>query len=235
MNNLEAFKVASVLEVAEYPSLSVVALKDSKMMCIDRIEGIHGLETIISQLNQHVERYNLELYFLRNDKKERDLARQLREQQDAAYQASLQADRVKEIKAKEIREAEKKLKELEQNRTLYRKYLLTSLPSEPNINDEKVAKISFRLTDGRRLVRNFRGSETLNSVYAYIDTIDLKVEPSSSESSVPDYDPSEYNYGFILHSTFPRKEFPYEDGVLISSIESWWPSVNLVVETNDEE
>lgn len=62
----------------------------------------------------------------------------------------------------EARRMERELELLEEKRKQYIRYLCKTLPAEPDASYEgQIAKLSFRLADGERVIRKFRQDESL--------------------------------------------------------------------------
>ncbi|KAL5727665.1 hypothetical protein ACHQM5_000834 [Ranunculus cassubicifolius] len=106
--------------------------------------------------------------------------RLLREQQDDEYLASLQADREKELKA--IEEAETRrlseqaakeaaLEEERQKEETERQLAAkeASLPMEPALGEENAVTLLVRMPDGNRRGRRFLKSDSLQSLFDFID------------------------------------------------------------------
>ena len=119
-----------------------------------------------------ISRHGPSLQRIRNERAGHEAARQIRAQQDDAYLASLKADQEKERKALELAEAQRLAEEqarreeearqlLALNKENWRRWALTQLPDEPHINETEVAKLSFRLANGERVVRKFRATDTV--------------------------------------------------------------------------
>ncbi|CAG8521636.1 13540_t:CDS:2 [Racocetra persica] len=249
----EAFQVNSILQATTYPFVAVIVLAtphgnngtSPKMTVVDRIEGSLSPEVLIARLTILISRYGPGLQRFRNERAERDSARQIREQQDNAYLASLQADQAKERKARELEEAkklasERARREAEErklmlaNKEKWRRWALTQLPNEPNQNETEVTSLSFRLLNGERVVRRFRADDTM--VYIFVDTYHMRNETSSSADIQPPKD-YEHNFDFLLVS-FPRTVHQADKFKTIKSESGLWPSANLIVEsltTEDDE
>ncbi|XP_017611651.1 plant UBX domain-containing protein 8 [Gossypium arboreum] len=126
--------------------------------------------------------------------------RLIREQQDDEYNASLQADREKELKAIQEAEAcrleeeaarkaaleEEKRKEEESRRKMEEEQECerqlaakeASLPLEPSADEENAVNLLVRMPDGSRRGRLFLKSDTLQSLYDFID-ISRGVKPGT--------------------------------------------------------
>lgn len=66
-----------------------------RMACVDRIEGPASAATIISRLDNAIQRYGPGLNRLRMRRQQQELERRLRQEQDQAYRESLKADQEK--------------------------------------------------------------------------------------------------------------------------------------------
>ncbi|CAG8718549.1 2793_t:CDS:2 [Cetraspora pellucida] len=251
----EAFQVSSTLQATTYPFVAVIVLATPhgntgtgpRMTVVDRIEGSLSPEILIARFTILLSRYGPGLQRFRNERAERDAAREIREQQDNAYLASLEADREKERKARELEDAkklasERAKKEAEErmlllaNKEKWRRWALTQLPNEPNQNETDVASLSFRLVNGERVVRRFRADDTVEMVYIFVDTYHIRNETSSSADVQPPKD-YEHNFDFLLVS-FPRTVHQADKFKTIKNESGLWPSANLIVEsltTEDDE
>lgn len=242
VRNAEAYQVSNTLQATTYPFLAMIALQNNKMAVIDRMEGPISPASLIRRMESVIARVGPSLNALRMEREQRELERRLRQEQDKAYQSSLLADQEKERKAKELREAkERQLKEKERQEQLKKDYIhyLVALFKKDNNNNseenstEKTTKISFRLADGERVIRKFRGSDSLEVLYQFVeayphlnDTVEQVHKPP------PDYS---YPYNFTIHSPFPRTVYHPDPDTFISDVKGLWPSATLIVDTNDND
>lgn len=242
VRNTEAYQVSNTLQATTYPFLAMIALQNNKMAVIDRMEGPITPASLIRRMESVIARVGPSLNALRMEREQRELERRLRQEQDNAYQSSLLADQEKERKAKELREAkERQLKEKERQEQLKKDYIqyLVALFKKDNhyteeSSTEKTTKISFRLADGERVIRKFRGSDSLEVLYQFVE-----VYPHLNDTVVdqvhkppPDY---AYPYNFTIHSPFPRTVYHPDPETLISDVKGLWPSATLIVDTNDND
>jgi len=106
----------------------------------------------------------------------------LREMQQEEYLQSLEADREKERLKAEQEALEQAIRasemELEQNAQRQREEAerekldkAKALPSEPEAGESGVKVLAFRLADGSRKQRRFRGDETIQVVYDYLASL----------------------------------------------------------------
>ncbi|KAF9091803.1 hypothetical protein BGX29_010752 [Mortierella sp. GBA35] len=250
----EGFQVATTLQAVRYPFIGVIALSQptagssaTKMVLIDRLEGPSTAEQVIQRLTQQVARQSAALDRLRADRREREMAREIRQQQDDAYQQSLRADREKARQQREAREAAEQLK-LEQERIeaeklaaldrreRHLKYLFENLPEEPAAGETGCARLSFKLWNGERVIRRFRGTEPVEHVYVFIETIEFRENGSKAELQLEAEEHVGYSheYDFVLISPFPRTKVT-DRKKLIKDEPALWPSASLVVELKEDE
>ncbi|KAI8878707.1 UBX-domain-containing protein, partial [Backusella circina FSU 941] len=246
----EAHKVSYTLKATTYPFMALIALQNSvgtstpKMTVIERMEGPSHPEELVSQVEIAIERHGAVVNRLKNEREQRELERRLREDQDKAYHESLKADQEKARKAQEEEKAkrlaeqeaeneEKQRELLKQKREQYIDYLYAALPDEPT--EGKMAKISFRLADGDRVIRKFREDTTVKSLYEFVQVYPLLKENKSKPSM--DIEPQDYNheFKFTIHSPFPRTEYGLDNTDKLCDIKSLWPSATLVVDAVDDE
>ncbi|KAI7817174.1 hypothetical protein BC939DRAFT_402918, partial [Gamsiella multidivaricata] len=250
----EGFQVATTLQTVRYPFIGVIALSQptagssaTKMVLIDRIEGPSTADQIIQRLTQQVNRQSTAFERLRAERRERELAREIRQQQDDAYEQSLRADREKARQQKEAREAaeqqerEQERIEAEKQAALERrerhlKFLFETLPEEPAASEDGCARLSFKLWNGERVIRRFRGTEPVENVYVFIETIEFR---ENGAKAGLEFEPEEHvgythEYDFVLISPFPRTKV-MDKAKLIKDEPALWPSASLVVELVGED
>lgn len=236
VRNTEAYQVSNTLQATTYPFLAMIALQNNKMAVIDRMEGPIPPASMIRRMESVITRVGPSLNALRMEREQRELERRLRQEQDHAYQSSLLADQEKERKAAEAREEkERQLKDKQHREELKKNYIhhLVALFKKDNVDGaEKTTKISFRLADGERVIRKFRGSDSLEVLYQFVEAY-----PHLNDTLVQvDQPPHDYvyPYNFTIHSPFPRTIYHPDPETKISDVKGLWPSATLIVDTNDE-
>ncbi|CAJ0641372.1 16657_t:CDS:2 [Entrophospora sp. SA101] len=140
----EAFQASITLQATAYPFIAFIVLQSSndnpgssqKMTVVDHIEGFITPEDIAARLTNQINHHEMSMQRMRNKQVERESARQIHDQQDMAYQASLLADQEKEHKA-----------------------------HEPSEADKNVARLSFRLANGERIIRRFKPDDTVEGLW----------------------------------------------------------------------
>ncbi|KAI9470763.1 MAG: hypothetical protein EXX96DRAFT_491244 [Benjaminiella poitrasii] len=247
----EAHKVSYTLQATTYPFMALIALQTSlgsstpKMSVIERIEDCQHPEELISQIDIAIERHGTVMNRLKHEREQREYERQLRVDQDKAYRESLKLDQEKARKAQEAKDAEERIKKekeleaqrialLKEKRAEYIRYLYAQLPEEP-LKADKVAKLSFRLANGDRVVRQFPQDATVETLYRFVEVYPLlKDGVKKQDIQEP---PSDYThqYKFTVHSPYPRMEYPPDDSKTLSEIKSLWPRATLVVDAVDDD
>ena len=156
--------------------------------------GPTSAASLVSHLERHVlPRVMPFLDVLKAAEKERQLERQLRDEQDRAYRESAKRDKERiEAKMRKEREdadekrrqeeeakKEKEKRELEvqerrkreEERMLWRRWIRRQLLSAgPNREGEGPLRIAIRLPDGSRAVRKFKPDASLTTLYAFVDS-----------------------------------------------------------------
>ncbi|KAG9284715.1 hypothetical protein G9A89_002600 [Geosiphon pyriformis] len=253
IKDAEAYTVNNKLEATTYPFAGIIVLQtpqsgtgvSGKMVLVDRIEGFSTPDTLIAHLTNQINLHDSGLQLIRNERTERDSARQIREQQDYAYLASLQADQEKERKARETAEAQRlaeeharkkeaEFKSLSEKKEIWRRWALNQLPDEPITSEKNIARLVFKLRNGERLIRNFRGNESVEAIYTFVDTYHLRTELTSTSPSSP---PNNYvhTFDFLLVSPYPRTIHHPDSQKTIKEEPGLWPSAQLHVEGLVEE
>ncbi|KAI9259668.1 hypothetical protein BDA99DRAFT_513889 [Phascolomyces articulosus] len=244
----EAFQVSSTLQATTYPFLAIITLQSStsssgslKMSVVDRIEGPATPSTIIRRFDTVMQRHGGTLNRMRMERDQREMERRLRQEQDQAYRESLKADQEKErqarlereAKAKEEEEAERAEQErlaYAEKRKQYIRYLCQKLPAEPT--EGSVAKLSFRLADGERVIRKFKGDLPLEALYEFVEAYPLI---KSGENVDDATEPTDYKhkYSFTIISPYPRTVYEPSTTKTLEEDKSLWPSATLIVDADD--
>jgi len=150
-------------------------------------------------------------------------ARSITTETDRAYEESLRADQEKEAQrraekiAKEMIEAEKAQAEAREKaereaeeaaRAKIAADAAEALPEEPNIGDDDVVNIAFRLPDGSRVMRRFLSSHSARALFLFIDGYE-KLHAGSSRLAV---EPGTYR----LVAQHPRRVIESDDAGTIA-------------------
>ncbi|CAO0791138.1 unnamed protein product [Mucor circinelloides] len=240
----EAYQVSNTLQATTYPFLAIIALQQtngvSKMSVIDRIEGPISASSIIRRFDSVIVRIGHSLDHLRAERAQREAERRLRQEQDQAYRESLNADQRKRELLQKKKEAALKAKQakeiLARKRQQYIRYLCQHALKRDIAPDQKTTRISFRLSNGDRVIRQFSGDDTLVSLYEYIEAYShMDSMTSSDDESVSLPEDYVHQYKFSMHSPFPKTVYLPDPTRKIIDEKGLWPSATLIVDTNEEE
>lgn len=236
----EAYQVSNTLQATTYPFLAIIALQQtngaSKMSVIDRIEGPVSASSIIRRFDSVISRIGHSLEHLRMERTQRETERRLRQEQDQAYRDSLNADQRKQELLEKKKEAALKAKQIKQEmarkRKQYIQYLCQHALSKKIPEGEKATKISFRLSNGDRVIRQFSGDDTLVSLYEYIEAYS-HMDGEMGEKNVSLPEKYTHQYKFTMHSPFPKTVYLPDSSKKIIDEKGLWPSATLIVDTNE--
>ena len=238
----DAHIASTILQAATFPFLAFLSLQPSapsrligshnstshsRMTVFSRFEGLQ--QTTINSLRQHIvetllPRLGPFLNRLKAQKRDRDMQRLLREDQDRAYaeagKRDLERVRAKEAEIKASRDAEegKKNKELARlregrNREAWRKNTAASFGAEAADG----TRIVIRLPDGKRLMRRFGANEQAKRMWHFVEceahgfpipSSSSRTKPPSTSTMDPGYQP---HLSFSLATTFPRRKLQLQD------------------------
>ncbi|WFD34483.1 UBX domain-containing protein 10 [Malassezia cuniculi] len=225
----EAHRVATLLEASTYPFIAFISLQPrrsrtstvitSKAAVLSRIEGSPQSYTSAGMLVSHINDVLLPrtlpyLERLRSERQRRDSERALMAEQDRAFEAAARRDAERVLQARtEAQRAESLAREREkaaaaavaeaQRATQWRRWAKKNLvPPEP-FADAAVIRLSIHVPDGRNLQRRFKPTDTLESVYIFVETA-AEVE---EETEKPEYTPT---FKFKLVQTYPRKQLGHD-------------------------
>lgn len=206
----EPFRVSYMVGATTFPFFCVLTNVDGNVELLERIEGPIGPEELMGRLTNVLENRGPELVVARTAHEEREMDRLIRQEQDMAYEESLRADQEKEERAREeerqrleeerqVLEEERRVREEAERKAIHRQNELdrkrSRLPSEPR-EGERAYTIAIRLPDGSRLTRRFRVSDTIRSIYDFVDVN----EPAGLELG-----------SYHLVTNYPRQAHPEND------------------------
>ena len=251
----EGFQVATLLEASTFPFMAFIALQPRRSRSrgttvlhpavLSRIEGSPQSVLSASAICSHIQdvllpRTQSYLSQLRREQRQRAMERELRAEQARAYAESSRRDqerilqrrteekqRVYEAHSAAALEAHRA--EQRQRVAEWRMWAQAHLvPREPVSNRSTEIRVSIKLPDGRNLQRHFRPTDTLEQLYAYVDTIDSQVD-EPPVCAPPGY---EHSFPFPLVQTYPRRVLPNNEALArpLEDLEGFGPSANLIVE-----
>jgi len=175
----EGLKVSQALRENSYPFLALIVLRQHRMVVVARQEGLSQPQQLTDWLSKTVTEYEAFIVAARADREERNLDREIRNQQEAEYAETLRRDQEREERARE--QEEKERRDLEEKETLRREELekkdqivrlkielANQIPEEPEPHAEDVVRVVIKLPDGQRLDRRFLLSHSLKHIYYYV-------------------------------------------------------------------
>jgi len=196
----EAYKLSMLLGASTYPFIAVICNNTvGGITLVDRMEEPISVEDLMARLTIVLDVHGPTLTAARLEHEERDLDRQIREEQDRAFLESLAEDQEKERKKREEErrlQEEKEAAEREQQLIVQKKQereeriasLARSLPPEP-LDKANATKLVIRLPNGTRLQRSFDIHNKVQVVYDYIISNNIEIED------------------FVIATNYPRKVF----------------------------
>jgi len=92
------------------------------------------------------------------------------------------------------------------SRHAYWKRAAESIPESSSAN----TRITIRLPDGRRTVRQFSDAQAIRALYCFAASeLATSLPTHQDEESLPPYDPNEDGWGFTLATSYPRVPIPW--------------------------
>ncbi|SNX84380.1 uncharacterized protein MEPE_03089 [Melanopsichium pennsylvanicum] len=256
----EAYHVATTLQASTYPFVGFIALQpprpasrsssssSPRAAVLSRLEGSPSSATSAGVIASHITdvllpRTQIYLDRLRAEKRRREMERQLRAEQDRAYQEASRrdAERIaakREDERQKIVAAQRLLKEQEAKKSLQRKQqawqkwaLHNLVPSEPTSKDS--IRFSFRLPSGKTLIRRFSRTDTVEAIFAFVESASSIAEASSDTGGAEK--PSDYQhvYHFSLVTGYPRKRIEFsevEGATELKDVDGLAQGASLIVE-----
>ncbi|TGZ57594.1 hypothetical protein CRM22_009913 [Opisthorchis felineus] len=205
----EGYRVSRTLREHTYPFIGVIGLTSLTvpefghfanstigMALLGRIEGAVQPIDLIQQLTSIFEEHQGATIAARLDRREREAAARIREEQDLAYKQSLERDRAK-LAAREEEQRNAALEAAEQARLRRRQDALkraranrrtrwrVCLPPEPEQNSPSTVQLSVKLPNGRRVHRTFRVNDSVKILYYFILSHDDAPENFEIQANFP--------------------------------------------------
>lgn len=199
-----------------------------RMSVFSRLEGLqatsqtalesHITDTVLPRLSPFLGR-------LRTQKREREMQRLLREEQDRAYAETSKRDldrvRAKEAELQAVKDREEQVRKQAaakaqqlKHRDAWRRLTAAGFGKEPPESDVQSVRLVIRLPDGKRLIRRFSHAEQAYRLWHLVDCEAHQYSVSSPPSVTSAIDlPSSYKpeLTFMLVSTFPRRVLSIQD------------------------
>ncbi|KAJ1032981.1 hypothetical protein NDA16_000260 [Ustilago loliicola] len=257
----EAYQVATTLQASTYPFVAFIALQpprpasrslssssSPRAAVLSRLEGSPASATSAGVIASHISdvllpRTRNYLERLRAEKRRREMERQLRVEQDRAYQEASRRDaeritrkreeeRLKALEAQWEREEQEQKEQQLRKQQAWQKWALKDLvPAEP-AGSENAVRFSFRLPSGKTLTRRFSSTDTVEAVFAFVESAAVVEEESSDRSEGNKPEGYEHTYRFSLVTGYPRKriEFGQAGSARLEDVDGLSQGANLIVE-----
>ncbi|RCI16204.1 hypothetical protein L249_1874 [Ophiocordyceps polyrhachis-furcata BCC 54312] len=237
----EAYQAATEYNCTKFPFSALICLTpkegSARMGVVKRLTGPMPAVTYLSELQEAIEKYGIDLESVRAERTAQEVARTLRMEQDSAYERSLAIDRERARERREAAaaaaEAERKVREeaeaealLEEKRRQWRAWRAFRVGPEPAADDKAVVRIALKMpemTGAGRIVRRFAGDAPVEELYAFVECYGA----TGDEAAQPP-DAYEHKYAFKIVSTLPR--VVYEPSTTLTLGDSIGKSGNLIVE-----
>ncbi|SOV09286.1 uncharacterized protein UDID_04259 [Ustilago sp. UG-2017a] len=257
----EAYQVATTLQASTYPFVAFIALQpprptsrssssssSPRAAVLSRLEGSPATATSAGVIASHISdvllpRTRNYLERLRAEKRRRELERQLRAEQDRAYQEASKRDaeritrkreeeRLKTLEAQRAREEQEQKEALQRKQQAWQKWALHNLvPVEPASASDSV-RFGFRLPSGKTLIRRFASTDTVEAVFAFVESAAVAEDGSCGGTTWQKPEGYEHTYKFSLVIGYPRKriEFDQEGSARLQDVDGLSQGTSLIVE-----
>jgi FAS-associated factor 2 len=222
----EAFQVSLEYNCTKFPFSAIICLTPkeggTRMGIVKRLAGPMTPAAYLAAIQGTIGKYGPDLEGARVEKSARELARNLRNEQDAAYEHSLARDRerarqkrdaaaaaaAEEKRARDEAEAAQLVEEKQQQ---WRKWRATTIAPEPDASVKDSVRLALSMPYGAgRIVRRFDSRTTIEELYAFVECYSLIQEgPVHEQISKPD--DYEHKYAFRIASFMPRETFDPAD------------------------
>lgn len=152
-------------------AMSVVFKTNVSCHYLENDHRENAIRSIIKTLHKVLDHYNPQLISQRLDKREIEVSRFLKEQQDQAYILSLEQDRLKKLlREREAALRNEEVKKLQQREHFLLGVLASSWPHSIVQSSQSGPRISIKLPDGSRSIQRFPSDLLLNDLYLYVET-----------------------------------------------------------------
>eukprot|EP01025_Chloroclados_australasicus_P069661 TRINITY_DN985_c0_g2_i1.p1 TRINITY_DN985_c0_g2~~TRINITY_DN985_c0_g2_i1.p1 ORF type:complete len:565 (-),score=70.07 TRINITY_DN985_c0_g2_i1:299-1813(-) len=238
VTDINGFRVRRGIQSIDTPMCMLLGFSGASLQVISRAHGNMVPDRFMEWLMHAQEVFHPRLEMELEQQQEREIARILREEQDAAYVESLRLDQQKqqererklqealEQEKRQQQEAERKrqqeeeikqelerLEQAKQDRKVLRK---SQLPQEPTQTEAGTA-LRFKLPDGTTQNRRFYENDKIRQVFEYVESLDNLAC---------------WNFNLVMN--FPQREFSHEDDDLTLKDAELCPSAALFVRPQDD-
>ncbi|KAG9120551.1 hypothetical protein FRC07_003909 [Ceratobasidium sp. 392] len=258
----DAYQASLKLAATTYPFIAFVSLQpppssrsssstSSQLSVVSRLNPLSPTALLTHISHTVLPRTQPFLQRLKTAEAQRVRERQLRAEQDRAFEEAMKRDgeriraareREREAMAREAAEAERsRLKREESDRRerrkldreAWRRYARRMIvPAEPTTQG---VRVTVRIASGQRRTRTFPTSASVETIYAWVETLSIPASQSAGED--PEAPPAGYahEWDFVLATTFPRVVVPCDANMRVGEVEVLRGGVVLVVEGTGED
>lgn len=215
---------------------------------LSRLEGSPSSATSAASIASHISdillpRTRNYLERLRADKRRREVERQLRAEQDRAYQEASRRDaeritqkreeeRQKVLEAQRIREEREQKEALQRKQHAWQMWAFHNLvPQEPTGSTASV-RLSFRLPSGKTLVRQFSPTDTVEAVFAFVESASVSAEAENNAFQAQKPTDYQHTYRFTLVTGYPRKRIEFSSVAMakLQDVDGLSKGASLIIE-----
>lgn len=183
----EGMRVSQALRENSYPALVVIVLRQNRMVVVSRREGADlAPSQLVDWLRETVTEYEAFIVAARAERDERNLDREIRNEQETAYAETLRQDQEREQRRREEEEKvrveeETERKEAEERERIRKEAidkkdriqkqkidLASEIPEEPVVGSEDAVRVLIKLPGGQRLERRFLASHSLKHIFYFV-------------------------------------------------------------------
>jgi len=182
----EGYRVSQALRESTYPCLAMIVLRQHRMVVVGRQEGFIQAAPLLAWLRRTVTDYEAFIVAARVERDERNLDREIRNEQEQAFQETLRQDQEREQRLAEEdrkrqeaeeeerrkKEEEERIRRAEQDRVALIQQqkidLVNEIPEEPESTDPTAVRVLIKLPGGQRLERRFLMSHSLRHIYYFV-------------------------------------------------------------------
>ncbi|PRT54681.1 Plant UBX domain-containing protein 10 [Wickerhamiella sorbophila] len=232
----EGYQLANALDATSFPFITLIApcpkTPQSNTVVMTSLYKKAGFdnftpENIARKLDEVTDEHGPKLLALRLERRQQELSREIRSEQDAAYERSLEQDSAREAENAQRRrdiEAAAVEKQLYSTKLVrWKSKKASEFLKEPT---GETTRVSLRLASGERVVRKFSSTDTIRTIYEFVLSFGATPEDTDADAFIPRFE-------FELVCPMPRKLIPLSDN-LVSEEPSIWPTGSLIVEEMDD-
>ncbi|KAF3331057.1 FAS-associated factor 2-B-like protein [Carex littledalei] len=218
-NKGEGSDLVASLKVSSFPFCAVVAPASSdSIMVLQQVEGPVSAEALMEILHRTLDEQGSAFNAMRSEEeKTRRENQQLRQEQDAAYLESLRKDKEKELQQKRASgkgpgaatKGPSPMGHIAKETTKNPQTNGTNGSKRPN----QITKMMIRLPNGERVRCSLHPTDTVRSIFNYIDSLDIRGMGS-----------------YQILTNFPKRVYGYEQLGMTLRDAGFHPSATLFVE-----